>query len=119
MKVVLLSRDLIFITRIKEVASVHNGQVVVVKNDIALRAVAADEQVVQGGVMLIDLERCPVEIDLVQQIVSNLPAESWRCISFFSHVHVELAQDARLRGLGDVLPRSKFVQLLPGLFMNP
>jgi hypothetical protein len=116
MKAVLLSRDLMFITRIKEVAAGRGGEVVVVKNENAFRALAADSQVAQGGVVLVDLEKCPIELDVVQQVVSSLPADSWRCISFFSHVHVDVAHDARLRGLGEVMPRSKFVQVLPEVF---
>jgi len=118
MKAVLLSRDLMFITRIKEVAAARGGEVVVVNNEVAWRAVASDSQITQGGVVLVDLERCPVELEIVQDVVSSLLPYSWRCLSFFSHVHVEVAHDARLRGLGDVMPRSKFVQLLPGLFQD-
>jgi hypothetical protein len=115
MKAVLLSRDLMFISRIKEVAAVRGGEVSVVKNEAALRAATLDSQVNEGGVVLVDLEKCPVELGVVQQVVSSLPADSWRCISFFSHVHVDVAHDARLRGLGEVMPRSKFVQVLPEL----
>jgi hypothetical protein len=116
MRAVLLSRDLLFISRVKEVAAAHGGEVVVVKNEDAFRAVALDDQVTHGGVVLVDLEKCPVNLEAIQQVVSSLPAGSWRCISFFSHVHVDTAQDALRRELGEVMPRSKFVQVLPSLF---
>lgn len=113
MKAVLLSKDLMFISRVKEVAAACGGEVAVVKNEAALSASTAG--VTQAGVVLIDLEKCPVELDAVQRVVAGLPRDAWRCISFFSHVHAQTADDARSRGLGEVMPRSKFVQVLPGV----
>lgn len=116
MKAILLSKDLMFISRVKEVGSACGGEVVVVKNEEALHAAVSAVAPQQKGIVLLDLEKCPLGLDSVQKVVLSLPAESWRCVSFFSHVHVETAEDARRRGLGAVMPRSKFVQLLPSLF---
>jgi hypothetical protein len=116
MKAILLSKDLMFISRVKEVSSACGGEVSVVKNEAALHAAVSAVGQQERGVVLLDLEKCPLPLDSVQQVVSGLPAQSWRCVCFFSHVHVEVAEEARRRGLGDVMPRSKFVQLLPGFF---
>jgi len=119
MKAVLLSKDLMFISRVKEVGAASGSEVVVAKSEEALRAAIGGMQPNQKGVVLLDLEKCPIELEAVQTVVSSLPAESWRCISFFSHVHLETAEDARRRGLGQVMPRSKFVQVLPDLLGVP
>jgi hypothetical protein len=116
MKAILLSKDLLFISRVKEVGLASGGEVLVVKNEAALQTAVSEVGQQEKGVLLLDLEKCPLTLDSVQQVVSGLSDNSWRCVCFFSHVHVELADEARRRGLGDVMPRSKFVQLLPGLF---
>ena len=116
MKAVLLSKDLMFISRVKEVAAARGGEVLVAKNDASLLSLLDSKGESDGGVLLLDLEKCPVSLERVQQVVEALPTQSWRCVSFYSHVHVSTAEDARLRGLGEVMPRSKFVQILPGLF---
>jgi hypothetical protein len=119
-KALLISRDLLFISRIKEVASVSHGEVQVIKSEDALRAAVAEicqlEGADQRGVILLDLEKSPLELETVKGLVTALPTDRWRMISFFSHVHVEKAEQAKRLGLGDVLPRSKFVQILPGVF---
>jgi hypothetical protein len=116
MKAVLLSKDLMFISRVKEVAAACGGEVAVVKNEAALAEAIGTPGSAQSGVVLLDLEKCPIALEVVERTVAGLSKDSWRCISFFSHVHVETADDARRRGLGEVMPRSKFVQVLPGLF---
>lgn len=124
MKAILISKDLLFISRIKEVASVNRGEVQVIKSEDALRAAVAEHCEDQGGdrsadrsgLILLDLEKSPLELETVKALVSALPLDRWRMISFFSHVHVEKAEQAKRLGLGEVLPRSKFVQILPGAF---
>jgi hypothetical protein len=49
--------------------------------------------------------------------VAKLVAQGWRVVSFFSHVHEEVAGEAVELGLGEVMPRSKFVRVLPSLFV--
>ncbi|MFN4895872.1 MAG: hypothetical protein ACK5GN_12265 [Pseudomonadota bacterium] len=117
MKAILLSKDLMFISRVKEVAAVAGSEVLVVKNEVALsEAVSASSSQEQRGLIMLDLEKCPVELDLVQKMIASSASTNWRCVCFFSHVHVETAEDARSKGFNEVMPRSKFVQILPGLF---
>ena len=116
MKALLISKDLMFITRVKEVAAAKGGSVVVAKNEAAVQVAVSDLKGEAAGVVLIDLERSPIELGRVQDLISELPSESWRRVSFYSHVHVDTAIEAKARDLGEVMPRSKFVQLLPGLF---
>lgn len=119
MKVLLLSKDLMFISRVKEVAGAHGGEVIVAKSEERFREAIADSQAESSGVLLIDLEKSPLGLDVISQALSSNPSRGWRSIAFYSHVHVEAADKARAMGFQEVMPRSKFVQLLPVLFTTP
>jgi len=54
-------------------------------------------------------------IGLIQQIRANPETQGIRTIGFVSHVQVELRSRAEKAGCDVVLPRSAFVQKLPGL----
>jgi hypothetical protein len=45
-------------------------------------------------------------------------AKGWKVVSFFSHVHGDTAENAVSLGLGEVMPRSKFVRVLPELLAS-
>lgn len=113
MRAVLLSKDLLFISRVKEVATAKEREVFVVRSETGLTEALAG---CEGGVVLIDLERSPLSYQVVSQFISHLDTSAWRCIGFYSHVHREKADDALAAGLPEVMPRSKFVQVLPSLF---
>ena len=117
MKALLISKDLLFITRVKEVATTKGGSVVIAKNETAVQSAVSELKSERSGIVLIDLERCPIELGRIQELISELPREAWRRVSFYSHVHVDVAIEAKAQNLGDVMPRSKFVQLLPELFL--
>lgn len=116
MRAVLLSRDLLFITKIKEVAAAQQCELVIVKSEAALHeAILA---VPDRGVVLVDLEKTPVPLEVVAKTLSSSQQSGWRCVCFFSHVHHDTGESARALGLGDVMPRSKFVQQLPHLLSS-
>lgn len=116
MKTILLSRDLLFISRVREVAAARGQQALVVKSMEALREALASLESHEKGVLLLDLEKSPLPAESVQHALSERDPSAWRCISFYSHVHVETAQAAKSLGLGEVMPRSRFIQVLPQLF---
>ncbi len=116
MKTILLSRDLIFISRVREVAASRQHEAVIAKSLEALKEAINSLAPGQQGVLLIDLEKSPVAVEALEPILTSLSPEAWRLVSFYSHVHVDTAQDAKRRGLGEVMPRSRFIQILPGLF---
>lgn len=68
--------------------------------------------------MLIDLEKPSLPLELLKDRLLSLDTNLWRTVGFYSHVHVDTAEQARAIGMQEVVPRSKFVQLLPGLFSN-
>ncbi|MEY4667409.1 MAG: hypothetical protein RL518_108 [Pseudomonadota bacterium] len=111
---ILISSDLMFISKVKEVAATAHGAVRVVRSLQALDQAIAD--LPAPGTLMIDLEKCGVPKADLCEPVAKLTAQGWRVVSFFSHVHEEVAEEALGLGLGEVMPRSKFVRLLPELF---
>ncbi len=114
-KAILVSGDLMFISKVKEVARASGGEVVVARSEVALEK--AHSECVEPSALLIDLEKCGVPFDVLATRVSGLSQQGWRVVSFFSHVHEDLAHKAMELGLGEVVPRSKFVKLLPEFFI--
>lgn len=112
---IILSGDLMFISKVKEVAAASNTQVRVARSLEALERALSEAST--PGVLMIDLEKCGAPKDALQEPVARLIAQGWRVVSFFSHVHEEVAGEALGLGLGEVMPRSKFVRVLPGLFV--
>ncbi len=109
--VLLLSRDLFFIAKVKETAAAVNLEVTVVKGEERLRM--ALERAAGKGLLLIDLEKSGYELERLAELYTELALKGWRCLSFFSHVHDELCDRASQLGLGEVMPRSRFVRVLP------
>lgn len=114
-KAILVSGDLMFISKVKEVARASGGEVTVARSEAALDKVCSE--CLEPVVLLIDLEKCGVPHEVLATRVAKLAPQGWRVVSFFSHVHEDLALKAMELGLGEVVPRSKFVKLLPELFL--
>jgi hypothetical protein len=114
---ILVSSDLMFISKVKEVAAAAQGQVKVVRSLQALEQAIAELS--SPSMLMIDLEKSGIpKVDL-REPVATLISQGWRVVSFFSHVHEEVAGEAHDLGLGEVMPRSKFVRVLPELFLRP
>ena len=111
---ILISSDLMFISKVKEVAAASHGEVKVVRSLEALKGAVAD--VGSPGAIMIDLEKSRISIDSLVEPISRLTQAGWKVVSFFSHVHEEVGAEASRLGLGEVMPRSKFVRVLPALF---
>lgn len=111
---ILVSGDLMFISKVREVAVAAGGEVRVARSLEALEKAIGDAAV--PGALMIDLEKCGISVESLQKVVSPLLTHGWKVVSFFSHVHEELGARAQSLGLGEVMPRSKFVRVLPGLF---
>jgi hypothetical protein len=114
--ILLLSRDLLFITKIREAATSVGKEVAVLKTEAGLREVV--DTGVSGGVLLIDLEKPGVAISSIAPLWESLMSRGWQCLSFFSHVHEELAAEAVTLRLGEVLPRSRFIRVLPDILRS-
>lgn len=109
----LLTKDLLFITKVKEVALASERELKTIKSDKALDEALA--QCVEPGLLMVDLEKPVLPVEPLATRVRELVGNGWRCVSFFSHVHSDLEDRASALGLGDVMPRSRFVKVLPDL----
>jgi len=112
---ILVSSDLMFISKVKEAAAAAQGQVKVARSLQALEQ--AIGEMTAPGTLMIDLEKTGIQKSDLGEPVAKLVAQGWRVVSFFSHVHEEVAGEAEALGLGEVMPRSKFVRVLPSLFV--
>ena len=113
---ILVSSDLMFISKVKEAAASAQGQVKVARSLQALEQAIAEAH--SPGALMIDLEKSGITKGDLREPVQKLTAQGWRVVSFFSHVHDEVAGEAIQLGLGEVMPRSKFVRILPELFLR-
>lgn len=111
---ILVSGDLMFISKVKEVAAAANGQVKVARSLSVLEQSIADAS--EPGALMIDLEKSGIPREALSEVVGRLSSSGWRVVSFFSHVHEEVADEASKLALGEIMPRSKFVRILPSLF---
>lgn len=116
MNAILISKDLLFITKVKEVAATSGAGLTIAKSEESLRNALATSP--KGGILMIDLEKAPVSLDVVRDVLSAGGGADWRVCAFFSHVHLEVADMARQLGFQEVMPRSKFVSLLPNLLSS-
>ena len=112
-RAILVSADLMFISKVKEVAAATNATLTVA------RSVGALEKALNGsgdaGVLILDLEKSGSPLDTLEPLFLATTSRGWTGVSFFSHVHEELEAMAIAKGLGSVMPRSRFVKLLPTL----
>jgi hypothetical protein len=111
---ILVSSDLMFISKVKEAAAAVQGQVKVVRSLEALESAIGEGG--EPGSLMIDLEKSGISRELLAEPVARLVSMGWKVVSFFSHVHEEVAEEAQKLGLGQVMPRSMFVRVLPQLF---
>ena len=116
MKTVLISKDLFFITKIKEVASQSGHEVIVVKNEDALLGASRDPDF--AGIVLVDVEKMPFSLEVLTSATKDLRANNCKFYSFFSHIRPEVGGQVREALGGEVIPRSRFVQLLPNIFSS-
>ncbi len=115
--VLLVSSDLFFISKIKEAAANCSLQVVVARSQVALEKALPEAQG-SKGLFIIDLEKVTAPLEFLSRIVAELSGRGWSCVSFFSHVHLETAAQAEALALGEVMPRSRFVKVLPDLLAS-
>lgn len=112
-RAILVSADLMFISKVKEVAAATNATVTVARSVGALEKALNESG--DSGVLMLDLEKSGAPLDALEPLFLATTSRGWTGVSFFSHVHEELEQIANAKGLGVVMPRSRFVKLLPTL----
>ncbi|MFN0050845.1 MAG: response regulator [Planctomycetales bacterium] len=110
---VLISRDLMFTSKVTGTAQQLGLSVVVVPD-----GAAATRQIAASPVqcMFIDLSLPPWDLPA---FIASLPSDGRpTIIAFGSHVATEKLQEARTAGCDEVLPRSRFSGELPALLIK-
>jgi len=109
--VVAFMDDLLFLSRIREAAKGSSVELRTARKVNQLVAAAAGSQLI-----LVDLDstRLPTAEGLAA-LQADPALAGVPLVGFFSHVHAERAQAARVAGVTRVLARSAFVQELPQL----
>ena len=113
--VIALVEDLLFLSRIREAA---RGAGVEVRS---ARTPAALVEAARAGatLVLVDADSDRLRgIEAIAALRAEPSASAVPVVAFFSHVHADRAQAARAAGASRVLPRSAFVQELPGLLAS-
>ena len=106
--------DLMFLSRIREAAKASGTEVRSARTVDQLKTAAAG-----AGIIFLDLDspRLPTP-EALSVLRADPTLAAVPLVGFFSHVQAERAAAARAAGVERVLPRSAFVQQLPGLLVQ-
>jgi hypothetical protein len=102
--VIVLVRDLMFSSRISAAARAADVPVTMLRDPSALAGA-------QGRRLIVDLNQ-PGALDASAEWKRSTSGE---VIGFVSHVDADTIDRARQAGIDQILPRSRFVEVLPGL----
>lgn len=72
-----------------------------------------------AGLVIVDLDSRLPTTEAIAALKAEPELARIPVVGFFSHVHVERAQEARAAGLTWAMPRSAFVRQLDGLLRHP
>jgi CheY-like chemotaxis protein len=106
----LLSDDLIFTSKITGTARALALHVHAVRNAAALIEQA---RTMQPACILVDLHNPGLDLPALMQDLATVCATRPRVVAYGSHVEAATLHAARVAGCDPVLPRSKFVEVLP------
>jgi len=115
-KILVVVDDFFFRAKISETAKHTGAAIQFVKNVDEIKSIAHSER---PSLIIFDLNS--TRFQPVQTIASLKADESLRdipIVGYLSHVQVELQQQAAQAGCDQVMPRSKFTQILPQLLSN-
>ena len=102
--VIVLVRDLMFSSRISATARSAGTPVTLLRDPAALAGIA-------GGRLIVDLNQ-PGALDAA---IAWKEASGGDVIGFVSHVDADTIARAKAAGIDEVMPRSRFVTVLPDL----
>jgi hypothetical protein len=106
--ILVLVSDLIFSSRISAEARAAGSTIKMIRQPAQLAGQT-------GSRLIVDLN-LPGTVDAAAEWRKNCNGE---VIGFVSHTDAELIAKARAAGLDQILPRSRFVQVLPELIKSP
>lgn len=115
-EIVALVSDLIFRSKIKEICLAKGRALGFAKSQAQLEPLLADSALAPK-LIVIDLALKDLDpLGAIDQVRAAWPNSKIVC--FASHLEVQLMNDAKSRGVSQVLPRSSFVAELPALIEN-
>lgn len=106
MDVVLLSADLMVVSRVQGVAEQVGAKVDAV-SDVSQAIDRCDD--LQARLLIIDLSTASLDLDSIREFASNA-TRSVRIVAFGPHVHEDRLNAARAVGCDAVLSRGRFFQ---------
>lgn len=108
--VVYLVQDMLFTSKIREAAKAVGLTVQATREPAALVAAASGAKLV-----IIDL-RLPSALDALSALGADPAAKGVRSIGFIDHEKLDVMDQARERGCGQVMAKGQFANTLPRLF---
>jgi hypothetical protein len=108
--VVYLIQDMLFTSKIREVATQLGVKVQGVRDPAALPAAAREAKLV-----VVDL-RLPRALEALDLLRADPVASRVRSVGFVDHEKTETMDEARARGCGQVMAKGQFANSLPKLF---
>jgi CheY-like chemotaxis protein len=107
--VVYFIQDMLFTSKVREVAKQIGVSVQAVRDPAALAAAAGSAKLV-----ILDL-RLPAASDALARLAADPLARAVPSIGFVDHEKVEVMDDARAKGCGQVMAKGQFASALPKL----
>ena len=108
--VVYLVQDMLFTSKIREAAKAVGLTVQATREPAALVAAAAAAKLV-----IIDL-RLPTALDALAALAADPATKSVRSVGFIDHEKLDVMDQARERGCGQVMAKGQFANALPRMF---
>jgi DNA-binding NarL/FixJ family response regulator len=111
-KVLLLIKDLVFSSKIREVASQFAVEVYTARDDGSYREKL---ETVKPDLVIVDLNL--IGADAIAIASAKYGYTPRRMIAFLSHVDTAIEERALAAGISEVVSRGQFVKMLPDLFV--
>jgi CheY-like chemotaxis protein len=108
--VVYFIQDMLFTSKVREVAKQVGVSVQAVRDPAALAAAAAAAKLV-----ILDL-RLPAAGDALARLAADPAASRVASVGFIDHEKTEVMAEARAQGCGQVMAKGQFANALPKLF---
>ncbi len=109
--VLTFARDMVFTSKIREVARQLGVSVAAARDAARLPAEAA---AAHARLVILDL-RLPEAMDALAALAADPASAQVRTVGFVDHEKVDVMDSARARGCGEVLTKGQFAHALPRL----
>lgn len=109
--IVYLVQDMLFTSKIREAAKAVGLTVQATREPAALVAAAA----AAAKLVIVDL-RLPTALDALSALAGDPATKSVRSVGFIDHEKLDVMDQARERGCGQVMAKGQFANALPRMF---